>query len=85
MLIFPIPDLRASMSAQTTASLLGARLYFGVNFEFRTNTERARRPRRTGSIQRSFGTGYEFATAFAGGDRVLTWQRRTLAACCPPP
>jgi len=78
--LIPIPDLRASMSAQTTASLLGARLYPGVNFESRTNTERAGKPRATVSIQKSFGIGFEFVAAFAGDERVRTWRWRTLAA-----
>src|ERR1035437_3997522 len=76
----PIPDLRASTSAQTTATLLGARLYPGVNFEFRRSTERAGKPRATVSIQKGFGIGFEFVVAFAGGERVRTWRRRTLAA-----
>src|SRR5450759_3876220 len=82
--LIPIPDLRASMSAQTTASLLGARLYPGVNFESRTNTERAGKPRATVSIQKSFGIGFEFVAAFAGDERVRTWRWRTLAALVRP-
>src|ERR1035437_1517348 len=75
--LIPIPDLRASMSAQTTASLLRDRLYPGVNFESRTNTERAEKPRATVSIQKSFGIGFEFVAAFAGSERVRTWRWRT--------